>query len=130
METTGLKEVIFNMVDNENRSHTDRSTVLKDGKMQFTAYDKDYEASNITHRFDSRITFSPASGHSFIIRPYISFQDMSSGVDEIAGYIRAAADGERSFLKNMLNDNSSDRWYLKAGGSVAYRYRFQKEGGI
>jgi len=119
----------FNHISNENNPVSDKvSKTSVEGREQHLYNENDYHARNMTHRLSGKITLSPSNRHSFIIRPNLSFEDMLNKRDLYGRYSYVYTDPEQAdkFLRHQRNINNNDRYTIRAGTSVNYRYRFNK----
>ncbi len=118
----------FNRIKNRNESENDKSTLLNGNRTQLTNTLSDFNALNYNHRFSSKISFSPGKNHSFIIRPSANIQDLGDNREQRAHQSNIPAGGPAKFMREKLNTNDNDRFALRAGSSLSYRYRFPKRG--
>lgn len=113
----------FNRIANSNLSSGTKETRLDTDKEQLSEWDSDFGALNFNHRFSAKITVSPASRHSLIIRPYINVEDRTDRREQKTDF-RNRNGEELKFVRKRLNISDNDRGAVNAGGSVSYRYRF------
>lgn len=118
----------FSRIRNRNESFNDKMTYLGGDRKQFTDSRSDFNALNYNHRFTSKISLSPAPAHSLIIRPVLDIQDLGDGREQRSHQENLLSDGSAKFLREKLNINNNDRFAVRAGGSLSYRYRFPKRG--
>lgn len=118
----------FNRIDNRNESFIDKLTYLKDGGKQSANTWSDFNALNYNHRFSSKITLSPGRNHRLIIRPSVNFQDLGDDRSQKMHQENIREDGSGKFLREKLTGNMNDRWSIRAGGSLSYRYSFPRRG--
>ncbi|MBE6250177.1 MAG: hypothetical protein E7111_00810 [Bacteroidales bacterium] len=117
----------FNDITNVNRPTNNKLTLTsQEGRKQHTHSESDYRAHNMTHKFDGKISLSHSKKHAFTIRPSFTFEDMSNGRDQHGIYNYVYADKDDKFIRHQLNTSDNDRWTIRAGISVNYRYRFDK----
>ena len=117
----------FNAIKNVNRPTDDKLTLTsKEDCRQHTHSESDYSAHNMTHKFDGKISLHPSKKHAFTIRPSFSFEDMSNGRDQHGLYNYVYTDKDNKFIRHQLNTSDNDRWTIRAGLSVNYRYGFNK----
>lgn len=118
----------FNRIRNRNESANSKVTFLSGDRRQSTDSRSDFGALNCTHRFSSKITLTPAPSHSLVIRPVLDIQDLGDSREQRSNQKNLLPDGSEKFLREKLNTNDNDRFTMKAGGSLSYRYRFPKKG--
>lgn len=117
----------FNDISNTNSPSSDKFTkTATEGKEQHIYNESDYEAHNMTHRLNGKISLSPGKKHSFIIRPSVSFEDMYNARDQYGAYSYVYTEREKDFLRHQINRSDNDRWTVRAGVNMNYRYRFNK----
>ncbi len=117
----------FNDISNVNRPVSDRYSLTSvEDRLLHTFVDNDYHATNMTHRFSGKITVSPAKKHSVVIRPSLVFEDMYNGRDQYSRYRYTYADDSDKFVRKQVNLGDNDRWTIRGGAEVTYRYRFDK----
>lgn len=118
----------FNRIRNRNESANSKMAFLSGDRRQSTDSRSDFGALNCTHRFSSKITLTPAPSHSLVIRPVLDIQDLGDSREQRSNQRNLLPDGSEKFLREKLNTNDNDRFTMKAGGSLSYRYRFPKKG--
>ena len=117
----------FNDISNINRPVSDKHTLTSvEDRLLWTHVENNYEAHNMTHKLNGKITLSPSKKHSFVIRPNITFEDLYNGRNQYSLYRYTFTDAEDKFVRKQINMGDNDRWSLRAGTDVTYRYRFDK----
>lgn len=117
----------FNDISNTNNPVSDKHAFTSSAdRTLFTNGSSANTADNTSHRFDGKITWNPSKRHSFTIRPNLVFEDLGNTRDGYScqKYIYTGKDDE--FRRHQRNISSTDRWTLKAGVNMSYRYRFSK----
>ena len=117
----------FNDISNYNTPESDKlaNTSVED-RLLHTHTKTSSNARNMTHKLTGKITLSPSGRHSFIIRPNFTLEDMYNGKNQFGHYQYVYADAADKFVRKQLNVGDNDRWSLRAGADVTYRYRFAK----
>ena len=117
----------FNDISNRNKPVSDKYTMTStEDKELYTHSINDYWAKNMTHKIDGKITWSPLPKHTFIIRPNFTFEDMANGRNLHARYSYVFTDQDPKFVRKQNSRGDNDRWTIRAGGNINYRYRFNK----
>ena len=117
----------FNDITNTNRPKSEKHTFTSTEGQELRTYNEsEYQAHNMTHRFDGKINLAPSGKHSFIIRPSILFEDMYNYRDQYGHYSYVYQDKDDKFRKKQTNIYDNDRWTLSANVNVNYRYKFKK----
>lgn len=118
----------FNDITNRNNPISDKYTLTEtEGKELHTHNENDYRAHNMTHRFEGKITLSPNKRHSFTIKPMFQLEDMYNEKNLYGLYHYVYTDKDDIFQKQQRNIGDNDRWTIKAGASIYYRYKFNKK---
>ena len=119
----------FNDITNQDRPTSDKYTFTStEGQELYTYNESDYEAHNMTHRFEGKININPTGKHTFVIRPSFSFEDMYNLRHQYGRYYYVYADGRNeSFRKHQTNIYDNDRWTIRGGITGNYRYKFNKK---
>lgn len=119
----------FNDITNQDRPTSDKYTFTStEGQELYTYNESDYEAHNMTHRFEGKININPTGKHTFVIRPSFSFEDMYNLRHQYGRYSYVYADGRNeSFRKHQTNIYDNDRWTIRGGITGNYRYKFNKK---
>ena len=117
----------FNDISNYNTPESDKlaNTSVED-RLLHTHTKTSSNARNMTHKLTGKITLSPSGRHSLIIRPNFTLEDMYNGKNQFGHYQYVYADAADKFVRKQLNVGDNDRWSLRAGADVTYRYRFAK----
>ena len=117
----------FNDISNINSPSSDRHALTSvQDRTLWTHTDNDYEAHNMTHKFNGKITFSPTKRHSIIVRPSITFEDMYNGKNQYSLYRYTYPDKDDKFVRKQNNIADNNRWSIRAGAEASYRYKFVK----
>ena len=117
-----------NLLENINEQESERLTMTSQAdRQQHVLGSSNYEAKYVTHNLSGKITLSPAKNHSIIIRPQITFEDVNDYKDAYAMYRYVYDDKDPKYIRNQLITTTNDKWTLKAGGNVTYRYAFKKK---
>ena len=117
----------FNDISNTNSPVSDKHAFTSSpDRTLHTSSRNTNTADNTSHRLDGKITFNPSKRHSFTIRPNFVFEDLGNTRDGygLLKYIHTGKADE--FRRHQRSISSSDRWTLKAGATMSYRYRFTK----
>ena len=119
----------FNDITNRDRPTNHKYTFTStEGQELYTYNESDYEAHNMTHRFEGKINIKPEGRHSFVIRPSFSFEDMYNLRNQYGRYSYVYADGrDESFRKHQKNIYDNDRWTIRGTITGNYRYKFDKK---
>ena len=118
----------FNDIGNSNKPVSDKYTLTsQEGRELHTHNENDYRAHNMTHRLEGKISLSPSKKHAFTIRPSLSFEDMYNGRELYGLYKYVYTDQDDKFVRKQINLSDNDRWTIRAGVSMNYRYRFAKQ---
>lgn len=117
----------FNRIGNSNLSSGKKTTLIDDGKYQYSEWDNDFGALNYNHRLTAKISFSPSRKHSFIIRPNLEIEDRGDWRAQQSGFWKTGAADEMEFIRKRLNEGDNDRFAIRAGGNASYRYAFNKK---
>lgn len=118
----------FNDITNTNRPESDKYTFTStEGKELHTYNNSKYTAHNMTHRFNGKITLAPEKNHSFVIRPSFSLEDMYNFRNQYGLYKYVYTDKADEFRKKQINQYDNDRWTIRAGASLSYRYKFKNK---
>lgn len=119
----------FNDIGNYNHGITDRTTLASNQKypdrLLLTHTWNDYNAHNMTHKVNGKITLNPSRKHSIVIRPNATFEDMYNRKNQY-GHYRYDITGVEKFVRKQNNQTDNDRWAIRAGIEASYRYRFAK----
>lgn len=119
---------LFNVIDNENYQETQKNTMTSvEDRIQSVTGHADSRAANLSHRFNGKITFSPAKRHSVIIRPELVLEDISNSRNGYSLYRYTYADDPAVFLYNQLNVTGQERLSIRATATANYRYSFRKK---
>ena len=117
----------FNAISNINSPVSDKYTLTSvEDRLLHTHTDNDYRAYNMTHKLTGKITLAPSKRHSVVIRPNITLEDMFNGKHQYGLYEYTFADAADKFVRKQFNIADNDRWTIRAGAEVTYRYRFAK----
>ncbi|MGM9739067.1 MAG: outer membrane beta-barrel protein [Candidatus Cryptobacteroides sp.] len=123
---------MFNHIDNHNLTLNDRLRTVSQGLEQLTGTETDFNADNSTHRFSARISSDQKKRHTVIIRPSLTYQDLSDTRSQLISLHNISTDGDgvrdTLFKRNRSVPNDNDRWNVSARLSANYRYRFKKPG--
>ena len=117
----------FNIIDNENSQKSEKNTMTAIAdRLQSVLGSSNAWSGSMTHRFSGKIDFSPSKKHSFVIRPDFMFEDLSNKRDSYSLYRYLYSDASTKYINNQLNATTQDRWHVRAGTSLNYRYAFDK----
>lgn len=117
----------FTDITNSNRPVSDKLTMTTtEGRQLLTHGVNDYWAHNMTHKLNGKITISPSSRHSFIMNPSVTFEDMANGRDQLSRYSYIYTEDPEKFVRIQRNLGDNDRWTIRAGTDLNYRYKFAK----
>ena len=119
----------FNDITNKDRPTSDKYTFTStEGQELFTYNRSEYEAHNMTHRFEGKFTISPESKHSLIIRPSFSFEEMYNLRNQYGYYAYVYSDSrDENFRKHQTNIYDNDRWNIRGSITANYRYKSSKK---
>ena len=119
----------FNDITNSDKPISDKYTFTStEGQELYTRNESDYEAHNMTHRFEGKITAFNNGHHSLVIRPSFSFEDMYNHRNQYGYYSYVYADGrDETFRKHQTNLYDNDRWTARGTLIASYRYRPNKK---
>lgn len=117
----------FNDISNTNSPLSDKHAFTSSpDRTLLTSSRNESTADNTSHRLKGKITINPSKRHSITIRPELVFEELADARNGFSSlkYIYTAKDDE--FRRHQRNISSSDRWTLRAGATLNYRYRFKK----
>lgn len=118
----------FNDITNKDKPTSDKYTFTStEGQELYTYNESDYEAHNMTHRFEGKISIKPEGKHSFVIRPSFTFEDMNNLRNQYGRFAYVYSDGrDEAFRKHQKNIYDNDRWTVRGTITGNYRYKFDK----
>ena len=117
----------FSDINNYNNPQGEKLTMTtEDGMTLSTVTDNYYRAHNGSHRLNGKITLKPTKKQTIIIRPDISYENLSNVRDLYSRYNYIYTDKDDKFSRKQLNTNDTDRHILKASADISYVYRFKK----
>lgn len=117
----------FSDISNHNNPQSEKLTMTNtEGKTLSTVTDNHYQAHNGSHRLNGKITLKPTKKQTIIIRPDISYENLSNVRDLYSRYKYIFIDQDDDFRRKQLNTNDTDRHILKASADISYVYRFKK----
>lgn len=117
-----------NYLDNMNEQESGRLTMTSQAdRKQHIKSRSDYEARQMSHNFSGKMKLSPAKNHTIIIRPQISFDNTDDHKDAYSLYRYIYDEGDPKFIRNQLITTTNDKWILRAGANMTYRYAFKNK---
>ena len=120
----------FNDISNRNRPVSNKTALTsQEGRELLTQNTNNTWAHNMTHKFNGKITLSPAKNHSLIISPSVTFEDIANGRDLYGLYTYTYTDENKDdkFVRKQRNMGDHDRWTIRASCEATYRYRFKNK---
>lgn len=118
----------FNVIDNFNEQGSDKVTMTsKPERQQQVTSESDYNTLNMSHHLEGKMTLSPGSGHTFIIRPSLNVDNLSDIRNTYGLYRYIYSNQDPTYLRNQLNSTTNDKWTIRAGANISYRYAFKKK---
>lgn len=118
----------FSYIDNEDRPESERNLMTsQEDRIQNIIRQTHSNATNMTHKVSGKMTFSPAKRHSFIFRPELSLEKLGEGSAQYSAYRYHYTEADPKFIRNQLNNSSTDRWIFRAQSSLNYRYSFKNK---
>lgn len=118
----------FNIIDNFSEQGSDKVTMTsKPERQQHVAANSDYNALNMSHQLEGKMTLSPAPRHTIIIRPSFSIENLTDTKDAYSLYRYIYSNQEPTYLRNQLNCTTNDKWTIRAGTNISYSHSFKKK---
>ncbi len=113
----------FNRTDNRNVSQTEKQSFTSTDKLVLYDDENTSQALNLNHRFNSRLDYKIAAGHSLMMRTSFSVQDNDSRNELRSRTDNRFSEEEIRFVYRRRNFGDNDSRGLNFSNQILYRYR-------